>query len=81
MIEVHLWAGLRAFCGGKDVVEVEARNVGDLYEALARDYPGLAEIIEDGVSVSIDGDLIANDVTARVAPGQEIYLLRKLRGG
>ena len=83
MVRVHLWSGLRSFADGQKVVEVEAKNVGQLYAALARTYPGLADIIQDGegVSVSIDGQIIPDSLIEPVAPGQEIYLLQKLRGG
>ncbi len=81
MAEVNLWAGLRAFTGGKLKVEVEAKNVGEMLDALARAYPGLAPIIEDGVSVAIDGQIIHSSVTTPLPEGAEIYLMQQVKGG
>lgn len=80
-VEVHLWAGIRAFAEGQERVTVEARNVGEMLTALAQTYPGMADIIEEGVSVSINGLLFADDLTPKLEEGQEIFLLQKLRGG
>ena len=80
-VEVHLWSALRAHAGGAESVEVEARNVGEMLAALRRAWPELAPAIDAGVSVSIDGRLIASSRTEPVAPGQEIYLLQRLKGG
>jgi len=83
MVKVHLWAGLRALTGGQDVVEVEAGNVTGLYRALARAYPALTDIIDDGrgVSISIDGMLIPDAGYEKVSENNEIYLLQRAKGG
>ena len=81
MVQVNLWAGLRAFVDGNSTVEVEAKTVGEMLDALARDYPGLGDIIEEGISVSVDGEIVANAQTAPVGPESEVFLLQKLAGG
>ena len=81
MVEVNLWAGLRAFTDGKDKLEVEAKNVGEMLDALARAYPGLGDVIEEGISVSVDGEIVANSLTAPVGPDSEVYLLQQVKGG
>ena len=43
-------------------------------------HPGLGPVLDSGVSVVIDGEM----VTGRFAPvdaGQEIYLMQRLKGG
>ncbi len=81
MVEVHLWSGLRAHTGGRDVVEVEARNIGEMLAALKARYPGLGPVIEAGVSVSVDGRIIASGLQELVRPESEIYLMQRLKGG
>ena len=44
MVQVNLWAGLRRFTDGKDTVEIKARNVGEILNALENKYPELREI-------------------------------------
>ncbi len=81
MPEVHLWSGLRALADGREVVEVEGRTVGELLDALVAAYPALKEPIEAGVSVAVDGRVIASALNEPVRPDSEIYLMQRLRGG
>ncbi len=80
-VKVNLWSALRAHTGGQDVVEVEAANIGEMLAALEKAYPGLGPVIEAGVSVSIDGRIIASGLREAVAPDNEIYLMQRLKGG
>ena len=81
MVQVNLWAGLRRFTDGKDAVEIKARNVGEILNALENKYPELREIIEAGVSVSVDGRIIASGLTEPVYENSEVFLLQQLKGG
>jgi len=79
-VSVHLWSGLTRFTDGKREVEVKATTAGGALDALVAAYPGLEPIIEAGVSVVIDGEMVP-DRNAPVAPGSEIYLMQRLKGG
>lgn len=81
MVKVHLWSGLRALADGHATVEVVATDVRQMLAALVEKHPGLEPAIEAGVSVSIDGRIIANAVIEKVSPDNEIYLLQRLEGG
>ncbi|WP_374397845.1 MoaD/ThiS family protein [Tabrizicola sp.] len=81
MAKVHLWASLRRFAEGQEVVEVEAATVGQMLDALERAHPGLGPAIKAGLSVAVDGEVIANNRAAPVAPASEVYLLQRLKGG
>ncbi|MBT3143306.1 hypothetical protein DS909_07365 [Phaeobacter gallaeciensis] len=81
MVEVNLWSGLRALTGGKQVVEVEAATVGEVLSGLVKAYPELQAPIEAGVSVAVDGRIIASGLTEPVNPDSEIYLMQRLKGG
>ena len=81
MPELHLWSGLRARAGGRDTVRVEGDTVGAILRDLVRNYPELEETIRAGVSVSVDGRIIASDLTTPVAEDSEIYLMQRLKGG
>ncbi|MEX0349215.1 MAG: MoaD/ThiS family protein [Paracoccaceae bacterium] len=80
-LKVHLWSGLRALTGGAQVVEVEASTIDGMLRELVRLYPALQEPIEAGVSVSVDGRIMASDLTAPLRAENEIYLMQRLRGG
>ncbi|MBY0350050.1 MoaD/ThiS family protein [Tabrizicola sp.] len=81
MAKVHLWASLRRFAEGQEVVEVEAATVGQMLDALERAHPGLGPAIKAGLSVAVDGEVIANNRAAPVQPTSEVFLLQRLKGG
>ena len=81
MVEVNLWSGLRALADGKDKVEVEATTVGEILSGLVAAHPGLADAIEAGVSVAVDGRIIVNTMNEPVKPDSEVYLMQRLKGG
>ncbi len=81
MVEVNLWSGLKAYTGGTQKVEVEAKNVGELLRGLVQAYPDLEPTIEAGVSVAVDGRIIASSLTEPITPESEIYLIQRLKGG
>ena len=81
MVEVNLWSGLRAFADGADKVEVEAKTVGTMLDALVRAHPALRGPIDAGVSVAIDGRIIANSLNEPVPEDSEVFLMQRLKGG
>lgn len=81
MVEVNLWSGLRALADGRDKVEVDAKTVGEVLTGLVAAYPALQSAIDAGVSVAVDGRIIAFGLTEEVKPDSEVYLLQRLKGG
>lgn len=81
MVKVNLWSGLRAFADGKDVVDVDASNIDGILQGLVEQHPGLEHVIEAGVSVAVDGKVIASGLTEPVKPDSEVYLMQRLKGG
>ena len=81
MVEVNLRSGLRAQAGGHEIVQVEAKTVGEVLRALIAAHPGLKPSIDAGISVAVDGRIIVNSLTEPVSPNSEVFLLQKLRGG
>lgn len=80
-INVNLWSGLRELTGGQDVITVEAATIGEMLAAITQKYPALDPVIEAGVSVSIDGRIIASSLRESVSADNEIFLLQQLKGG
>ncbi|RLK00673.1 MoaD/ThiS family protein [Ruegeria conchae] len=81
MIQVHLWSSLRSLTGGQQVVEVEAATTGELLKELVRHHPRLQAPIDAGVSVAVDGRIIATGLSEPIPEGAEVYLMQRLRGG
>ena len=80
MVEVNLWSGLRRFTDGHVVVAVEAETVGQALDGLIAAHPGLAPVIEAGVSVAIDGEIV-NGRHVPIPTGAEVFLMQRLKGG
>ena len=81
MVEVQLWAGLRAFTGGAEYVRVEARTIREMLAALEEAHPGLKPILDEGVSVAIDGEVYADSLVEPIGPDSEVVLMQRLKGG
>ena len=81
MAEVNLWSGLRQFTDGELVIKVKADTVGKMLEELISIYPNLEPIIEAGVSVAVDGEMIAGANHTPIKPDSEIFILQQFKGG
>ena len=81
MVDVALWSGLRPLVGGRDSVTVEGSTVGEILTALRRDYPALGPTLDAGVSVVVDGRVIASSLTEPVNLDSEVVLMMRLKGG
>ena len=81
MAEVNLWSGLCQFTDGELVIKVKADTVGKMLDELIFIYPNLEPIIEAGVSVAVDGEMIAGANHTPIKPDSEIFILQQFKGG
>ncbi len=81
MVKVVLWGSLRSATGGLTDVEVDAANTGELLKALVEKYPELESIIEEGVSVAIDGLIYKEAWFTPIKPDSEVVLMPYMKGG
>lgn len=81
MVEVNLWSGLRRFTGGAQTVTVEGATINALLDALVEAYPGLEPVIEAGISVAVDGEVISDAFHTPVKPDSEVFLMQRIKGG
>lgn len=81
MVEVTLWGSLGAAAGGKNKVDIEAKDIRELFRKLAEQYPGLQPWIDRGIAVSIDGVIYRDTWSKELPRGAEIFLLPRLAGG
>lgn len=81
MATVFLSPALRPFAGGAERVEVQARNVRELVEALEARFPGIGEQLRAGTAVAIDGEIISDPFLEPVPPDGEVHFLPSISGG
>lgn len=83
-MQVTLIGPLRTIAGAEASFEVDprdVRNVRGLLAAVAERFPELAEFLEAGVAVAIDGVIYQDDVMAAIRPDSEVQILPQISGG
>ena len=81
MIKVFLGSNLKNFTNGVEELEVEATSVKFLIAEMDRRYPGIADALESGFALAIDGEVIANPGYEKLAEVSEVRFLSPMRGG
>ncbi len=81
MVEVTLWGSVGSAAGGNKQVEVDAKNIRELFAKLAVEYPGLEPLIDNGIAVAIDGVIYRDTWSKELPEDAEIVLLPRLAGG
>ena len=81
MIKVFLGSNLKNFTNGVEELEVEATSVKSLIAEMERQYPGIADALESGFALAIDGEMIANPGYEKLAEVSEVRFLSPMRGG
>ena len=78
---IHLSSNLRGPAGGLAELEATGATVGALIDDLDCRYPGLGDALRAGVSVVIDGLLVAHPEYEPVPEGAEVYFVPQTAGG
>lgn len=81
MVAVTLWGSLAALADDQKQVEVEARDIRELFRKLGERYPALREPIENDIAVSIDGVIYRDTWSKELPEHAEIFLMRRIAGG
>ncbi len=81
MADVTIWGSLRRYTDGAETVEVAASTSRELLEALVAAYPGLADQVAAGVSLSIDGEVYKDAWFTPINPDSEVILMPLMVGG
>jgi len=80
MAVVVISSGLRGYTGGEERVQIEARRVKELLDALVARWPALAEPLSQ-MAVAIDGEIHASPLFRPLRPDSEIHFVPKIGGG
>ena len=81
MTKVFLGSSLKIFTNGVEELEVEANSVKSLIVELERQFPGIAEVLDSGFALAIDGEVIANPGYEKLKEVSEVRFLTPLQGG
>ena len=81
MTKVFLGSNLKNLTNGVEELEVEATSVKSLIADLDRQFPGIAEALDSGFALAIDGEVIANPGYEKLEEASEVRFLSQMRGG
>ena len=73
--------GTLANLAGVPSVSIEAKTIRDVLRGLEVAHPELADHLEAGVSVSIDGRIYTESLFQPVTPDNEVLILPRIAGG
>ena len=82
MAKVVLTGTLSDLTEGVKELEVDAPNIYQLFQKMAKQYPAIKTLFDDGaVIVSIDGELSQDSLTEKIKPNSEVMIFPQIEGG
>ncbi len=81
MPRVSLASGFQAAVDGAVSVEIEAATIRELVRRLQEQYPKMTRHFDEGVAVSINGEIYRDIRDLNIPPDAEVFLLPRLQGG
>jgi sulfur-carrier protein len=81
VLQVSLTGALRSAADGLAVLEIEAGTIHELLTKLIERYPRMARHVEEGIAVSIDGEIYRDNWGTKVPVDAEVFLLPRIPGG
>ena len=81
MVEVHLSGSIRDAVSGAASVSVEAGTIRELLRKLVERYPPMQSRVDEGIAVSINGEIYRDNWGEPIPEGAEVFLLPRIPGG
>ena len=81
MLEVQLTGLLQDAADGAVSVSVTAGTIRELLRKLVERYPAMQARIDEGVAVSINGEIYRDNWSEPIPADAEIFLLPRIQGG
>ncbi len=81
MLNVCLSGPLQAAADGAASVSISAVTIRELLRELIEQYPGMQNQLDDGIAVSVNGEIFRDSWSEEIPEGAEIFLLPRIQGG
>ena len=81
MTEVNLSGSFRDAADGAVSLSIEAATIRELLRKLVERYPRMQSLVDEGVAVSINGEIFRDNWGEAIPKGAEIFLLPRIQGG
>jgi len=81
MLKVCFSGPLKAAADGAASVLISAATIRELLRELVKLYPGMQNQLDDGIAVSVNGQIFRDNWSKEIPEGAEIFLLPRIQGG
>ena len=81
MLKVCLSGPLKSAAGGAASVLISAATIRELLRKLVKQYPQMQIQLDDGIAVSVNGEIFRDDWAQEIPEGAEVFLLPRIQGG
>ena len=81
MLKVCLSGPLKAAADGAASVSISAATIRELLRELIEQYPGMQNQLDDGIAVSVNGQIFRDKWSEVIPEGAEVFLLPRIQGG
>jgi molybdopterin synthase sulfur carrier subunit len=81
MLKVCLSGPLKAAADGAASVSISAATIRELLRELIEQYPGMQNQLDDGIAVSVNGQIFRDKWSEKIPEGAEVFLLPRIQGG
>ena len=81
MLKVCLSGPLKAAADGAASVSISAATIRELLRELIEQYPGMQTQLDEGIAVSVNGQIFRDNWSKKIPAGAEIFLLPRIQGG
>jgi molybdopterin converting factor small subunit len=81
MLTVSLTGSLRDATDGAASIQIEAVTVRELLRKLVERYPRMQKHVDEGIAVSVNGEIYRDNRDLEIPTDAEIFLLPRIQGG
>ncbi len=81
MLTVNLSGSLRDAAGGAASINVEAATIRELLRKVVERHPRMQRHLDEGIAVSINGEIYRDNWGQEIPADAEIFLLPRIAGG
>ena len=81
MLKVCLSGPLKAAADGAASVAINAATIRELLRELVKHYPDMQSQLDDGIAISVNGQIFRDSWSETIPDDAEVFLLPRIQGG
>ena len=81
MLKVCLSGPLKTAADGATSVAINAATIRELLRELVKHYPEMQSQVDDGIAISVNGEIFRDSWSEKIPEDAEVFLLPRIQGG